>query len=160
MKYWLMKSEPSVYSISRLKREKKSLWEGVRNYQARNFMTQSMQVGDTVLFYHSSEEPIGISGLARVSRAAVPDPTQFDRRSEYFEPRATLEKPVWYCVEVEFVRQLPQVITLSQIRAEQGLQDMALLQKGQRLSIQPVSEKHFEIISRLFERTTFPIKDL
>ena len=97
-----MKSEPTTYSIDHLKKDKKTIWDGVRNYQARNFMMQDMKVGDTVLFYHSNAEPPGVSGVAKISKAAIPDPTQFDKKSKYFDPKATKEKPRWFCVEIAF----------------------------------------------------------
>ena len=100
--YWLMKSEPNTYSIDDLKKDAKTIWDGVRNYQARNFMMRDMQVGDTVLFYHSSADPSGVSGIAKVSRKALPDPTQFDKKSKYYDPKSTKEKPRWYCVEVSY----------------------------------------------------------
>ena len=102
MQYWLMKSEPDVFSIDDLKKQKQTTWDGVRNYQARNFMMNDMQVGDLVLFYHSNAKPPGIAGLATVSKKAEPDPTQFDKKSEYFDPKATKEKPRWFCVKVKF----------------------------------------------------------
>ena len=148
---WLMKSEPDVFSIGDLKRRRKSLWDGVRNYQARNFMTQDMRVGDTILFYHSNAEPPGVAGLAKVSGKAIADPTQFDRKSKYFEPRATKEKPVWFCVEVEFVSEFPRLVPLDEIRSNSILKSMALLQRGQRLSIQPVTESQFQTIVQMAE---------
>lgn len=149
MSYWLMKSEPEVFSITDLERKKTSLWDGVRNYQARNFMTEQMKVGDKVLFYHSSCDPAGVAGLAKVSKAAVPDPSQFDKKSEYYEPRATKEKPVWYCVEVQFVSAFPEVVTLASIREDKALKDMLVLRKGQRLSIQPVEAKDYDHILKM-----------
>lgn len=144
MKYWLMKSEPDVFSIDKLERLKSSLWDGVRNYQARNFMMNDMAVGDRVLFYHSSCEPPGVAGLARIIGQAEPDPSQFDKKSEYYEPKATKEKPIWFCVRVLFERKLPQMVTLADLRAESALKDMLVLRKGQRLSIQPVTAKEFQ----------------
>jgi predicted RNA-binding protein with PUA-like domain len=144
-----MKSEPSVFSIDDLKKLKNTLWEGVRNYQARNFMTQEMSVGDKVLFYHSNAEPTGIAGIARVSGPAVPDPTQFDKKSEYFEKRATKEKPVWFCVEVEFESRFAKVFKLEKIKADSKLSEMLVIKKGQRLSIQPVKKTDFEYILSL-----------
>ncbi|MGE0764485.1 MAG: EVE domain-containing protein [Bdellovibrionales bacterium] len=148
-RYWLMKSEPGVFSIQDLAKKRKSLWDGVRNYQARNFMTQQMSPGDVVLFYHSSCEPPGVAGLAKVSGHAVPDPSQFDKKSEYYEPKATPSKPVWFCVEVEFVREFKKLLPLETIRKTPKLSDLPLLQKGQRLSIQPVSAKQFQLLLEL-----------
>ncbi len=152
VKYWLMKSEPETFSIDDLRKVGSSLWDGVRNYQARNFMMKEMQVGDQVLFYHSSANPPGVAGLARVSGPAEPDPTQFDKKSPYFEPRATREKPVWHCVRVEFVEKFPSLVELSRIRAEPRLKNMLLLKPGQRLSIQPVTREEYECIVRMARR--------
>lgn len=146
--HWLMKSEPDVFSIETLKKQKTSLWDGVRNYQARNFMMNDMKPGDKVLFYHSNAEPPGIAGIAEVSKAAVPDPSQFDKKSEYFDPKATKEKPRWFCVEVKYVKAFKKLIPLDQIRSDKNLSDMLVIKKGQRLSIQPVSQKDFEYITR------------
>lgn len=143
-----MKTEPDVFSIDTLKKNKTTLWEGVRNYQARNHMT-SMKVGDGVLFYHSSCEVPGVSGLAIVSKTAVPDPAQFDKKSEYYEKRATKEKPVWFCVEVKFVEKFDEVYSLEKIRNDSALADMLVIRKGQRLSVQPVSEKDFTHITKV-----------
>lgn len=148
MKYWLMKSEPDVFSIDQLQKDKTTWWEGVRNYQARNFM-KDMQVGDEVLFYHSNAEPPGVAGLARVSKLAAPDKLQFDKKSEYFDKKATPEKPIWFCVEVEFVKKFKEVISLSDLRGNEKLQEMLVLQKGSRLSVQPVEKKHFELVKKM-----------
>lgn len=143
MKHWLMKSEPDVFSLARLKSLGSSLWDGVRNYQARNFMMNEMKIGDRVLFYHSSCEPPGVAGLARVTGLAEADPTQFNAKSEYFDPKATRDKPIWYCVRVEFAAEFPHFVSLSELRAEKSLKDMLVLKKGQRLSIQPVTAAEF-----------------
>jgi len=142
-KYWLMKSEPESYSIDALKTEKKTAWSGVRNFQARNFMRDDMQIGDGVLFYHSSCKVPGVYGIAKVASAPYPDPTQFDAKGHYYEPRTTKEKPVWYLVDVAFVRKLREPVTLSDIRANSKLRSMAILQPGSRLSITPVASEHF-----------------
>lgn len=144
-----MKSEPDVYSIDQLKIDGTTWWEGVRNYQARNFMMQDMQVGDLVLFYHSNAEPPGIAGLAEVSHAAKPDASQFQKKSEYFDPKSTKEKPIWYCVQVRFREKLKNLISLEQLRADQKLSQLLVLKKGQRLSIQPVRKEDFEHILNL-----------
>lgn len=149
MNYWLMKSEPSVYSIDDLARDGRTPWTGVRNYQARNFMRDQMREGDGVFFYHSSAEPTGIAGLARVVGAPYPDPTQFDPKSEYFDPKATPDKPIWFLVDVEFVRKVEPILTLARIRAEPKLAGLALLKRGQRLSVQPVSAEHARILLKL-----------
>ena len=149
MRYWLMKSEPDVFSIDDLAKKKAALWDGVRNYQARNFMTQEMQIGDQVLFYHSNAEPPGVAGIAEVVGPAVPDPAQFDKKSEYFDPKASPEKPRWFCVKVGFKEKFGGVIPLDQLRHEKTLQDMMVIKNGQRLSIQPVSPKEFDCIREM-----------
>ncbi len=149
MQYWLMKSEPDVFSIDDLKSKKDSLWDGVRNYQARNFMMNNMQLGDTILFYHSNAEPPGIAGLAKVSHLAVPDPSQFDKKSEYYDPKATPEKPRWFGVSVKFVKKFKALIPLDELRHNKDLQNMLVIKKGQRLSIQPVTKSEFDVIQKL-----------
>lgn len=150
-RYWLMKSEPEVFSIGDLKKKGSSLWDGVRNYQARNFMVQDMQPDDLVLFYHSSCEPPGVAGIAKVAKKAEPDPTQFDRKSPYFEPRAKKEKPVWFAATVSFVKAFPEVLPLEKIKAQSSLQDLPLLKRGNRLSIQPLTEAQFQQLVNLAE---------
>ena len=146
--YWLMKSEPESYSIDHLKKDTKTPWTGVRNFQARNYI-QSMRVGDTVLFYHSSCAIPGVYGLATVASAPYPDPTQFDSKSDYYDKRATKAKPLWYLVDVEYVSTLENPITLAHMREHTSLVGMKLLQKGSRLSVSPVSKKEYEIILTL-----------
>lgn len=147
-KYWLMKSEPDTYSIDNLAKDKTTIWEGVRNYQARNFMTQEMSVGDEVLFYHSNATPPGVAGLAKVSKPAMPDPSAFDKKSDYYEPKATSERPIWECVEVKYVDKFKHFISLEELKKTSSLKDMILFKRS-RLSIQPVSKKEFEIIVKL-----------
>jgi predicted RNA-binding protein with PUA-like domain len=149
MKYWLMKSEPDVFSIDTLKTKKKSGWDGVRNYQARNYMRDDMRKGDMILFYHSSCEIPGVAGLAKVCKESHPDPTQFDKKSDYYDPKATLENPRWFMVEVEFVEKFKTVVTLAQLKSEKALANMPLVQKGSRLSINPVTEGEFKKIIEL-----------
>lgn len=144
MQYWLMKSEPDAYSIDDLKREKVTSWSGVRNFQARNFMMQ-MAVGDLVLFYHSSTKPAGVAGVAKVAKKAHPDESQFDSKGEYFEPRATVEKPLWYCPNIRFVSKLKALFTLDEIKLDPKLEGMRA-RISTRLSVQPVSKKDFEYI--------------
>ena len=139
--YWLMKTEPDTFSIDDLERVKVEPWTGVRSVFAR-FHMRNMSVGDEVLFYHSSCEPPGVAGLARVVKTKVIDETQFDPASKYFDEKATREKPIWDCVEVEFVEKLPYLVSLPHIRAEPELQQMKLLQIG-RLSVMPVAEAEF-----------------
>jgi predicted RNA-binding protein with PUA-like domain len=142
-KIWLMKSEPDVYSIDQLIKDKTTWWTGVRNYQARNFMMKEMQLGDIVLFYHSNAEPPGIAGLAKVTTLAQPDPSQFDKKSESFDPKATAQKPNWFCVEVGFERKFKNLISLDELRKNSKLQNLLVLKKGQRLSIQPVEKTDY-----------------
>lgn len=141
-----MKSEPDVFSIDDLKKDKTTLWEGVRNYQARNFMMNDMKTGDEILFYHSSSEPPGIAGLAVVTKEKQPDPTQFDKNSKYFDSKATKEKPIWYCVHVGFKKKFSELIPLSRLKETKELADLLVLKRGQRLSIQPVTQTHFDWI--------------
>lgn len=148
-KYWLMKTEPDVFSIDDLKKSNTTMWEGVRNYQARNYMMKDMNVNDEVLFYHSSCEPAGIAGLATVSQKAMPDLTQFNKKSEYFDPKATKEKPNWYCVEVKYKSTFKKILTLHEIKNTPALKNMMVIKKGSRLSIQPVSEEDFNFIKKL-----------
>ena len=141
-----MKSEAESYGIDHLAKEKKTVWSGVRNYQARNFM-RAMKVGDQVLFYHSNSKPTGIVGLAKVVTKAHPDVTQFDPKGNYFEPRATKDKPIWECVDVGFVKKFKVPLTLDQIKFDPRLAGMRVREPGgSRLSVQPVSEKHFRYI--------------
>ena len=149
MKYWLMKSEPNVFSIDDLKKKKTSIWDGVRNYQARNFMMNDMHPGDCVLFYHSNATPPGVAGLATVSKQATADPTQFDKDSEYYDPKSSKEKPRWFCVEVQFKEKFKHFVSLDVIKQTPDLKDMLVVQKGQRLSIQPVEKKHFDKILKM-----------
>ena len=148
MSYWLVKTEPSTYSIDDLKRDKCTPWTAVRNYQARNFL-QAMQVGDEVLVYHSNAEPPGVVGLASVAAAAKPDPTQFEKKSEYFDPKASPDKPRWFCPDLKFVEKFPELIPLDKLRTIAALKGMVLLQKGSRLSVQPVTAAEFRAIVRL-----------
>ena len=148
-KYWLMKSEPDVFSFDDLKKKKTEPWTGVRNYQARNFMRDDMRPGDLIFFYHSSCEVPGIAGLASVASAPYPDPTQFDKKSEYFDPKATRENPRWFLVDVKFEKNLPRLMPLEELKKEKDLSEMRLLQKGNRLSILPVTSEEFDFILKL-----------
>lgn len=139
MKYWLMKSEPDAFSIDDLRKAGTEPWTGVRNYQARNFMRQ-MQLGDQVFFYHSSTAVPGIAGLGRVASAPYPDPTQFKKRSPYFDPKATPEEPRWQMVDVAFERKFKQVLSLQALKDHADrLEGLAVLQRGSRLSVSPVT---------------------
>ena len=147
--YWLMKSEPDVYSIDDLQRDGSTYWDGVRNYQARNLMRDRMKKGDGVLYYHSNAKPMAVVGLARVSRESYPDPTQFDRKSKYFDEKSTPENPRWFVVDIEFVCKFDQPLTLAFLKQQKSLEGMALLKKGQRLSVQPVSNGEWKRVCRL-----------
>ncbi|WP_250624844.1 EVE domain-containing protein [Pinirhizobacter soli] len=149
MNYWLMKSEPDTFSIDDLKRKGKEAWDGVRNYQARNFMRDGMRVGDKVFFYHSNCAVPGIAGIASVATSAYPDPSQFDPKSHYFDAGAKREDPRWMLVDVKFVRKLKRVITLEELKGLDELADMALVRKGNRLSVMPVSKPHWDYILTL-----------
>ena len=146
---WLMKSEPDVFSFADLRKRRREPWSGVRNYQARNFMRDEMRVGDTVLFYHSSCEEPGVQGLGRVVSRAYPDPTQFDRRNDAFEPRATKDKPVWWLVDVAWESDFRRPVTLPMLRAESRLKALLMLRPGNRLSITPVTPSELAVIRGL-----------
>ncbi|MBC7991377.1 MAG: EVE domain-containing protein [Luteimonas sp.] len=148
--YWLMKTEPEDFSIDDLQRVDVEPWTGVRNYQARNFM-RSMRVGDGVLLYHSSTEIPGIYGIAEVASAAYPDPTQFNKKSKYFDEKSTQEDPRWSLVDVRFVRKLKRSVTLESIRehAEVLGEDFALIRRGTRLSVMPVSAAQWKTLLAL-----------
>ena len=149
---WLMKSEPDVFSLDDLKNcpKKTEPWDGIRNYQARNFMRDDMKKGDVVLFYHSNCKEPGIVGLAEIaSSSAYPDPTQFDKKSNYFDPKSDPENPRWLLVDVRYKKTLKRPVTLKKIKEHPVLSGMKVAQRGMRLSIQPVEQKHFEIIKAL-----------
>ena len=145
-----MKSEPEEFSIDDLVREKSVPWFGVRNYLARNYMRDQMKVGDEVLFYHSSCPEPGIAGLARVSTAAYPDETQFDNKSKYFDPKATRENPRWMLVDVKLVKKT-RLLSLADMRSARGLEEMVLLQRGNRLSITPVTHGQLKAVLKLLD---------
>ena len=145
---WLMKVEPEVYSIHDLKRDGNTGWEGVRNFQARNFLRDQMQVGDRVLFYHSNADPPGVAGLARVVRAGYPDPTARDPRSDYHDPKASDEDPRWYAVDIAYVDTFPELVPLDRLRSTPGLEQMLVINRS-RLSVQPVTDAEFEIVRSL-----------
>jgi predicted RNA-binding protein with PUA-like domain len=145
---WLMKSEPQVYSIADLQRDGRTSWEGVRNYQARNFLRDDAQVGDSVLYYHSNADPPGVAGLARIARAGYPDRTALDAANEYHDPRATEDDPRWVSVDVEFVEAFPHFVSLDELRRTPGLEKMLVINKS-RLSVQPVTDEEFAIVVRL-----------
>jgi predicted RNA-binding protein with PUA-like domain len=149
MAYWLMKSEPDDYNIDDLKRDSREMWDGIRNYQARNMMRDDMRIGDKVFFYHSNCKEPGVVGNYKVVSKPYPDPTQFDPKSKYFDPKSDKDNPRWILVDVEFVRKLKRSVTLTEIKANPELEDMILTRRGNRLSIMPVDKKHWDIILRL-----------
>ena len=136
-RYWLFKSEPNVYSIDDLKRDGRTFWDGVRNYQARNLLRDEIRVGDGVLYYHSRVDPMAVVGLAKVSEAGAPDPSQFDRRSKYYDDKATKQTPRWFGVTVSFDKKFGRPVTLKEMRDIAALKKMVLLNRS-RLSVQPV----------------------
>ncbi len=145
--YWLMKSEPDTYSIDDLERDRKTHWDGVRNYKARNNM-RAMKVGDEVLFYHSNAKPPGVAGIARVCRQAYPDPAQFDKKSKYYDAKSTRENPRWDMVDVEFVARAKEPVSLPEIKDEPALAEMELVRYG-RLSVQSVKKAEFDRVRRM-----------
>lgn len=145
-----MKSEGDCYPISQLKKDKVSPWSGVRNYQARNYMKE-MQIGDLVLFYHSSSKPTGVYGTAKVVKLAHADLTAQDKKDEHYDPKASKEKPIWECVDVKYVSTFKNPVTLEEMKKTSSLGSMKLFQKGSRLSVIPVTEKQFQIISKIGE---------
>lgn len=149
MRHWLIKSEPDVFSIDDLARVKREPWNGVRNYQARNFMWKDMQPGDPALFYHSNATPSGIAGIAKVVGKPYPDPTQFDPKSEYHDPKSTKENPRWWLVDFQFVKRFKQLLPLQTLKDDPILRDMMVCQKGTRLSINPVDPKHYQRACKL-----------
>jgi predicted RNA-binding protein with PUA-like domain len=149
MKYWLMKCEPSAYDIAALERDGTTSWEGVRNYQARNFMRDEMTEGDKVLFYASNADPSGVSGLAVIHRKAYPDPFATKKGHTYYDPKSTTEDPIWYVVDIGFVEKFPEVVPLDTLKKTPGLEKMVVTQKGSRLSIQPVTKSEYDIVVKL-----------
>ncbi len=149
VRYWLVKSEPDVYSIDDLERDGSTHWDGVRNYQARNFMRDDMKAGDRVLFYHSNAKPPGVAGLARVSRDGYPDHTAFDPSGKYHDPKSDPDNPRWMMVDIAFEAKLPRLVPLAELRANPALQAMPVVQRAQRLSVQPVVEAQFFEVLRM-----------
>ena len=150
MNYWLFKSEPTTYGIDHLEKDKVTAWSGVRNYQARNYMRDSMRKGDRAFFYHSSCEVPGIAGLIEISRAAYPDETQFDRKSKQYDSAATRDNPRWFNVEVKFVKKT-RVVGIPELRGHKALKDMMVLQRGNRLSITPVTQAEWDCIMAVMQ---------
>ena len=151
MNYWLFKSEPTTYGIDHLAKDKVTAWTGVRNYQARNFMRDAMKKGDRGWFYHSSCEEPGIAGVVEIAKAAYPDETQFDRKTKYYDAAATKDEPRWFNVDLRFVRKTP-LVGIGELRSHKQLQKMQILQRGNRLSITPVTQAEWDYVtSRLIE---------
>jgi predicted RNA-binding protein with PUA-like domain len=144
-----MKCEPDAYTIDDLKRDGRTGWEGVRNFQARNFMRDDMQAGDGVLFYASNADPSGVTGLAEISRAGYKDPFQFKKGHTYFDPASKADAPTWYAVEIKFVERFAGTISLETLKAKKGLEQMKVTQKGSRLSVQPVTKAEFEAVTKM-----------
>lgn len=151
MNYWLLKSEPDVISIDDLKARpgRTEPWDGIRNYQARNFIRDEMQPGDLAFFYHSSCETPGIAGIVKIAGKPRPDPTAFDRRSEYYDGGSTPDKPRWYLVDVKFKQKLGRVIPLAELKTHPALKEMKLLRRGNRLSVMPVTREEWDYILTL-----------
>ena len=144
--YWLMKSEPGAYSIDDLERDGTTCWDGVRNYQARNMMRDDMKKGDLAFFYHSNCKEPGIVGIMKICREAYPDDIEFGRKGKHVKISADSDNPTWYMVDVQFQRKLKRNITLKELRTHPVLADLALLRKGNRLSVMPVSDEHWDYI--------------
>lgn len=151
MNHWLVKSEPDVFSFADLLKapKKTTCWDGVRNYQARNTLRDQMKQGDRVFYYHSNAEPSGIAGICEVVREGYPDHTAFDPTDPHFDPKSRRDEPTWYMVDVRAVAAFPRLVTLAELKGVKGLETMALVQKGSRLSVQPVTRKEWEIVCRI-----------
>ncbi len=150
MNYWLLKSEPEVFSFADLQKapKKTTYWDGVRNYQARNTLRDLMRVGDRVFFYHSNADPTGIAGICEVVKSGYPDHTAFDAAHDHYDPKSDPKAPTWYMVDVRAVAAFPTLVTLAELKATKGLEKMVLLQKGSRLSVQPVTAKEWAIVCK------------
>jgi predicted RNA-binding protein with PUA-like domain len=144
-----MKSEPDTYGIRDLARDRRTSWDGIRNYQARNMIRDDMRSGDRAFFYHSSCEIPAVVGTMKIASKAYPDPSQFDRKSSYYDPKSTNEQPRWFVVDVEFESELPRPVTLAEIKKKKSLSDFRLVKRGNRLSVFPVSAKHWNIVQKL-----------
>ncbi|MDP3955648.1 MAG: EVE domain-containing protein [bacterium] len=145
-KYWLLKSEPGCYSILDWKRDGATMWDGVRNFQARNFIRDEMKKGDGVLFYHSSCAIPAVVGVGEVVSGSYPDPTQFNKKDRHFDAKSSKKDPIWYVVDVKFKQQLTEPVTLARVKDTRALDSMMLVKKGVRLSVQPLVQSHFEKI--------------
>jgi len=148
-KYWLIKSEPDVYSIDDLQKDKKTFWDGVRNYQARNFMRDEMKKGDQVIFYHSNTEPPGAVGICEVVKEGYPDFTAFDPDDKHYDPKSKEDNPTWIMVDVKFVNKFNKPVSISEIKENPKLKNMKLVQRGNRLSVMPVTKTEFDEIVKM-----------
>lgn len=148
-KFWLMKCEPSAYSIDDLERDRSTSWEGVRNHQARNFMRDEMKKGDRVLFYASNADPSGVAGLAEIVREAYPDSFAWKKGHEYFDERSRKDNPRWFLVDVGFVEKFPEIVPLADLKNNPRLSTMGVVRKGNRLSIQPVTREEYDEVVRM-----------
>jgi predicted RNA-binding protein with PUA-like domain len=147
--YWLFKSEPKAYSIDDLARDGSTHWDGVRNYQARNMLRDDIQVGDRVFFYHSNAKPMAVVGTARVVQSGYPDHTAFDPQDHHYDPKSDPDTPTWFMVDIELIQKLPNPVTRDELRDDETTSGMMLLQRGSRLSVQPVTETEWKAIHRL-----------
>lgn len=154
MQYWLFKTEPTCFSIDDLANSpgQTASWSGVRNYQARNFLRDDVQLGDQVLFYHSNVDPVGVAGLCQVTRVGYPDTTAFDPNDKHFDPKATPEHPIWYTVDVKFLSRLSRIVPLPVLKRTPGLENMEVCRRGSRLSVQPVTAQEWRVVQRLMEQ--------
>jgi predicted RNA-binding protein with PUA-like domain len=148
-RYWLMKCEPGAYTIDDLARDGRTSWEGVRNYQARNFMRDDMREGDGVLFYASNANPSGVTGLATIARAGYPDHCAWTKGHTYFDPSSRSNAPTWFMVDIAFVERFPAIVSLDTLKSTKGLEKMMVTQKGSRLSVQPVTKSEYDIVVRV-----------
>jgi predicted RNA-binding protein with PUA-like domain len=155
-RYWLLKCEPGAYAIEDLERDGVTSWEGVRNFQARNLLRDDLKVGDGVLFYASNADPSGVTGLAEVAREGYPDPFAFEAGHRYHDPKSDPASPTWYQVDIRFVERFPQMVPLETLKATPGLAAMTVVQKGSRLSVQPVTRAEYDLVVRLGRRRSKP----
>ncbi len=148
-KYWLFKSEPNAYSIDDMQKDKKTYWDGVRNYQARNFIRDEMKKGDQVLFYHSNAKPNAVVGICEIVKEAYPDFTAFDPDNKHFDPKSKTDAPAWFMVDIKFIKKFSKSVSLEEIKSNSKLKKMRLVQRGNRLSVFPIEKAEFEVIEKL-----------
>ncbi|MCB9898302.1 MAG: EVE domain-containing protein [Planctomycetes bacterium] len=151
-RYWLVKSEPDVYSIDDLARDRTTMWDGVRNYQARNMLRDELSPGDLVLYYHSNADPLCVAGIAKVASASYPDPTAFDRKDPHFDPKSKKDAPTWFVVDLAHVETFAVPVDRATLAEDPALKDMVLLRRGSRLSVQPVTKQEFAAVQKLAKR--------